>query len=278
MPNQWNAFWGSKSAMLDQMFFYSKFVASALLIIYALSKEHDTGSSLQIKKSFEIFAPLFLLMLVVEILAAFFSPIPATYGIRYYSRMVSMILQRLCIIFTVLAIYSAATIKTVDSIINVLLVDQLFVLVCGIIKAGLPSVVTSFLGAFSLREGTSNVFEVSELTFSIGLCVIYALFVYLNNKQKLGTLLLLTLSFLLGAKRIAVAAVAVVAIFALVVKRKYLSKRIISLIGCIGVGVCFVYLVLIYNDSFFAILTSSGINNMGRNLIWFFLPEEQHWM
>lgn len=146
--------------------------------------------------------------------------------------------------------------------------DEILIFISAIFHVGVAGIVESFLGAFAFSEGASNYFEVHELTFAIGLCIIYYLFFAERKKHNTGKLVFLVISFILGSKRIGMAGIAAAGLFSLFVHKKGLSRRKLLTIGIVGVLVCYGYLFIVYNNEFFAILNEHGINNMGRDLIY----------
>ena len=156
------------------------------------------------------------------------------------------------------------------SIIKIILCAryEILIFISAIFHVGVAGIVESFLGAFAFSEGASNYFEVHELTFAIGLCIIYYLFFAERKKHNTGKLVFLVISFILGSKRIGMAGIAAAGLFSLFVHKKGLSRRKLLTIGIVGVLVCYGYLFIVYNNEFFAILNEHGINNMGRDLIY----------
>ena len=68
-----------------QLLYYSKYISALFLVAYALSRPRKV-SDYEVKRLLTILLPLVVLMIVVECFAVFTSPVPAMYGIRYWTR------------------------------------------------------------------------------------------------------------------------------------------------------------------------------------------------
>lgn len=250
-----------------QLLYYSKYISALFLVAYALSRPRKV-SDYEVKRLLTILLPLVVLMIVVECFAVFTSPVPAMYGIRYWTRSLAVFLDRFCIYAVVIGIWELCGDEAIECITNTFIVDEILIFISAIFHVGVAGIVESFLGAFAFSEGASNYFEVHELTFAIGLCIIYYLFFAERKKHNTGKLVFLVISFILGSKRIGMAGIAAAGLFSLFVHKKGLSRRKLITIGIVGVLVCYGYLFIVYNNEFFAILNEHGINNMGRDLIY----------
>lgn len=258
---------GISGGTLYQLLFFSKYIATAGLTAYALSVRRKVLDS-EVKKMFKIFSLLIVLMVITEIIAAVKSPVPAMFGVKYWTRSLFVFLDRICIYVLVADIWTLCEKKAVDCLTFTFLIDELLVFVSAIFKVGPVGILNSFLNAFALKEGSSNYFEVHELTFCMGLCIIYYLFFDEKKKNKIGRICLLIVGFILGAKRIGLAGIAAAGLFSLFIHKKGLTRRKLVITGTIGIVICFLYLFIIYNNEFFVLLNQYGINNMGRDLIY----------
>lgn len=250
-----------------QLLYYSKYILSLFLVAFAWSHKRKVPDY-EVRQLLKIVFPLVGLMVAVECLAAFSSPVPAMYGIRYWTRSVAAFLDRFSIYAVAIGIWVLCGEEAIDCITNTFIIDELLIFISAIFHVGFSGIAESFLGAFAFSTGTSNYFEVHELTFGIGLCIIYYLFFAERNKYSKGKLIFLIISFVLGSKRIGMAGIAVAGVFSLFVHKKGLTRRMLITIGTVGVLVCYGYLFIVYNNEFFAILNEHGINNMGRDLIY----------
>ena len=266
LPGQASRLFGISSSIALQFFYYFRYFASAFLFSYTLSKKRKVSSS-ELYRFIYIFIPLIVLMFVVEIIAAFVSPIPEIYGIRYWTRSLSVFLDQFSIYVTVVCIWFLCADKTVDCLTITFLIDEFLVLISALIHEGFSNVWQNIISAFTFNGFTHNFFEVHELTFAIGLCIIYYIF-FQKFKNNITKIALLIISFILGAKRIGLFGIVVAGLFALFTHRKGLTHRKLVITGLVGVFICFFYLFIIYNNNFFAILNERNINNMGRDLIY----------
>lgn len=267
LPGQTWRLFGISGGIIYQIVYYFHYFASAFLFMYALSKKRKIPNS-EIYRFFYIFIPLIVLMLIVEFFAVFTSPVPEMYGIRYWTRSLSVFLDRLSIYVTVVSVWLLCADKAIDCLANTLLIDELLVLISALIQEGIINVGQNIVSAFSFKGFTDNFFEVHELTFAIGLCIIYYLFFQKFEKKSIARIVLLIISFILGAKRIGLFGIVVAGLFALFIHKKGLTRRKLILTGFAGVIICFFYLFIIYNNEFFAILNERNINNMGRDLVY----------
>lgn len=269
LPGQYNVFFGSGMGKLYQLVHYFRYIASALLFAYALSSKRR-ASKPQVSGYFRMFAPLMILIMLTELIAAVTSPVVKTYGFSYWSRSLSTILDRACIVVAVGAIWMLCGNASAKCMLTTLMLDGLAVILLALPKMGVLGVLKAILNVFSLVEGTTTALEVHEATFCIGMCLIALLFFSakpLQRKQKLYVVVLAFL-FLIGSKRIAFVGFAAACLFAWIVGKKGLSKRMLLLIGGVGVVICFAYIAIIYNSKFFEILKGADVNAMGRELIY----------
>ena len=249
------------------MLYYPKYISALFLVVYALSRQRKV-SYYEIKRLVMILSPLIVLMIAVEFFAVFTSPVPSLYGIRYWTRSLATFVDRFCIYAVVIGMWELCGDEAIECITNTLIVDEILVFISAFFHVGVIGIIESFIGAFAFSDGTSNYFEVHELTFAIGLCIIYYMFFSERKKHNTGKLVFLVISFILGSKRIGMAGIAAAGLFSLFVHKKGLSRRKLITIGIVGVLVCYGYLFIVYNNEFFAILNKRGINNMGRDLIY----------
>lgn len=162
--------------MLFQLIYYSKYIATAGLVLFALSQRNRKVPDKEIKNFLKTYYPLFILILVVEVIAAFTSPVPKMFGIRYWTRSLSTFLDKICIFLAVAATWVLCGKSAIQCMVSTFLFDEFLIFLSAIPKVGLQGVINSFIGVFSFAEGSSNYFEVHELTFCIGACLVYYLF------------------------------------------------------------------------------------------------------
>ena len=267
ISGQTQKLFGISSGFIYQLLYFSKYFATAFLFVYAISKRRKISKA-QIGQFIMIFVPLIVLMLIDESIAIFTSPIVKTYGFKYWSRSLYILLDRICIYVAVVSIWMLCEDEAVDCLASVLLMDELIIFLSGFINVGISGITQSVIVAFTFKGFTSNYFEIHEQTYAVGLCIIYYLFFDKEKKNKTAKIILLIICFILGTKRIGFLGVVVAGLFALFIHKKGLTRRKLILTGLAGVFISFFYLFIIYNNELFAFLSGQNINNTGRDLIY----------
>ncbi|MFR4518892.1 MAG: O-antigen ligase family protein [Fusobacterium sp.] len=250
-----------------KILFFSKYIGTVGLTLYVLSVEKKISKS-EIKNILKIFYPLILLMIVAEIVTIFKSPILDMYGIRYWTRAVFIFFDRIFIYILAIDILALFGQTSIDYLTNMFLIDELIIFISGFFRIGFLGIIKSFMGIFAFDDASANYFEVHELTFSIGLLLIYYLFFEKNKKERKNRISLLIFCFILGAKRIGIAGIIIAGLFSILLYKKELTKFRVILLGVIGTLISFIYLFILYDEKFFSLLNHYGINNMGRDLIY----------
>lgn len=265
---QSNRMFGISEGPFNLLLYYSKYVASAFLIIYAFSHKRKI-SNYKVKQMISAFIPLVALMVITELVTFFTDPISVElYGLKYWTRSLFIFLDSLCKYAVIISIWAILGVKAIDCISSILLFDELLLLISGVINNGFSNTFQTLISALTFTNFTSNYFEVHEVTFDIGLCIIYYLFFEEHKQRHIGCLILLIICFILGSKRIAFFGIVVASIVALLVHKKGLSQKSLICIGMVGVIVCFAYISALYNNEFFLWLDEHEINSMGRNLLY----------
>lgn len=148
---------------------------------------------------------------------------------------------------------------------------------CGLIL-GLLSVVRVQLSLVLNLNSSAQTFqmnaflELHEIVYVIGLYIIFLLFI--NKKEYIKECrLLLIISivyFILGGKRIGLAAVLGSSLYGLLMKgrTKRAKSKLIAITGWLGIAVCIVYVALSVSDKLSGILSACGIEMMGRDIIY----------
>lgn len=268
ISSQGSKLFGVSGGIISYILYYAKYCFVAMMISYSLSLRNRKISTKETRDLVGLFVPLLILMIVTEIVALFFSPVPTMFGMSYWTRSLFTLLDRVCICVTVVAGIQLCGEETIDCITNVLLIDETLILISALFNVGIGGILSSLTSVFDMKDGGSSYFEVHELTFSMGLLLIYYLFFAEKNKVNRHRIFWLIVFFILGEKRIGFAGIVMAGIFSNLVKKKELSKRMVITVGSIGVCCCFLYLFLLYNDEFFAILAQYGINSMGRDIVF----------
>lgn len=124
-------------------------------------------------------------------------------------------------------------------------------------------------GSAALHVINNQYVELHEVIFSLGLYIICFLF-FTNNKKNTFVMILSIVCFLLGFKRIGIAALAIVIIYLiftvhLAVRTK---KKIIKITGLLAVIVSVIFVAFSVSDELTDLLTSYGISMSGRNIIY----------
>ncbi len=263
--------WPSLSGTLYQIIYYMKYFGSAVLLVYTLSKHRDSAISKRQKNYIRIFLPLFLIYALVEIVALFSSPIVSDFAASYWTRFLAYVLDKVCILIMISCIWLLLKEKAVDCITSAFLADGILIFLLTMYRTGIGDTLRSFLVVFRLAEGNtaSSFFEVHELTFCLGLCIIYYLF-FKKKKESRDwiRIILLMVLFVLGGKRIGFAGIAVAMAFALFIHRKGLRRHTLVNIGIAGTVICIVYVALLYSGDLLSYLAKKEVNVMGRDIIF----------
>lgn len=273
LSNQISRLFGINNHLILLFFYYIKYINSCALLLVALSKKRRIESTDR-KKFTRIVAPAIIICLTVEVIAVIMSPVVSQYGLRYFTRSFVIIVERISVYITVLGIWMLLGKEAIKCCVTSALADGIIVFVCAIFRIGISGIITSIESIFLLAE--NNFFEVHELTFSIGLLLIYLFFFSDDKKLNKRYLFGLVILFVLGDKRIAWGGIIAAGLLSLLVKKKGLSKRMLATIGLTGVFICFLYIFMIYSDFFFTLLSNYSINPMGRDLIFGYFTRRTH--
>lgn len=265
---------GITGGFLYQLLFSGRYIGTLFLIV--LSLKGSKIPKFEIKRFVKIFLPFLWLLFVVEVIAFFTSEVPRIYGFRYWTRALSNLLGILFMYALVLSVWKLRGKQTINTFLSALLLGQLIVFVSVLLCHGLTGIVGSVKSIIFFRAESTNYFEVHELTFCLGLFIIYFLFFSENKNKHWKKILLLIFLFVLGGKRIGFAGIIVAALFAFLVHRKGLSKRMITIVGSVGIIICFAFLAIVYSESFITLLNDRGINDMGRGLIYRYFTTRSH--
>lgn len=120
---------------------------------------------------------------------------------------------------------------------------------------------------------TVNMFlELHEVVYVIGLYIIFLIFINRRKYIKAPMVLLMIsiVYFVLGGKRIGIAAVVLVCIYGafLVNRNRWAKSKLLKITGWICLFICTIYVALTVSDKLSQILNSLGIDMMGRNIIY----------
>lgn len=160
--------------------------------------------------------------------------------------------------------------KTIDYVFWANLITFLFEVCMILMKSGLSALLTA-VASIGTADAV-NPFEHYSWTFLSALFLVYYTF-FVNDKELKYRWVYQAISivmFVLGFKRILLAAVIVVAIIFAVVNRMKKNNGIVLLrtvLVVIGIG-CILMVWGLYDGWLFDLLNSSGINMMGRTIYW----------
>lgn len=265
---QKKVFFPDLSGIAYQIIYYMKYFGTAILVVYTLSKQRDCKYSDIQRKYISTFMPLFGLFMLIEVVTTVGGTPLDTYGLSYCTRLVAYILDKVCVLVEVSCIYLLCRENTIKCVTSALLVNGLSLIFICIMRTGLSATLSVFLQLFGL-DTTTSLLEVHELTYCIGLLIIYYLFFNRSGKRRYFlTILLLIIVFWSGNKRIGFAGILFAGVFSLLVHRKGLSRRLLVTVGLTGAFVSVVYVSLLYNGGFLNLVAQYGINIMGRDSIY----------
>ena len=256
--------------LVGTMFVYGPFLVSMIYLFYVLSRRHSVMIIEYSKFFLKLFFPYLLIILFVQILALLFNPTYIDiYGFRYWTRLVSSLITRSAPILLVFLLFLDNRENGLQCLVNAIKIDFWAVFLNVVSKVGVIGALQGMLYPFGLTAGedASRYFEVHEITFAIGLIILYYLFFLKKGKKEKRDLIILILLFAIGNKRIGFGAFALAAAIALLFK-KIITKKTILMIFLIASAFVFLFLYMCYNNEFMAFLDFHNINSMGRDIIW----------
>ncbi len=138
----------------------------------------------------------------------------------------------------------------------------------------LNSILAMFQGA-EAQQGFARSMEIHDITFTYGFFIIYFLFFAQHNKERIFDIFVAVFYFILGWKRIAMAALPVTIFLALVMGRMRTKSRVrlMQLLAWILVAVAFTYVVATRTGIFEEFTTKYGINTMGRTDLYKYIEK-----
>lgn len=254
--------------------YYMKYFGSFILLIYTIYIKKETYNKKVIKKYIYIFLPVIALFTIIELFALINSSVVKTYGFSYWSRAFSYFLDKLCIFINLSCIFLLCKKHTMRCISNTLIVNEVLILAIVIIRCGIWETLKSFLCIIGILEGNTatKLLEVHELTYCIGLCLIYYMF-FSKTKENKKRIFILIIFFFLGGKRIGFLGIVISGLFALFVYKKGLTKKGITFFGIIITVICIFYINTLYDGEFVSYMSAKGIDLMGRDVIYNYFTE-----
>lgn len=264
---QTNVFFPGLGGPIYQVFYFMKYIGTFMIFVYAVSVPKKRRVLIHKREYMKLFIPLFILYFVVEFVALFSSPVLKVYGLSFVSRSLAYVLDKLCILIMVTSIWTLKREKSVDCVTNALLLDNILIILFAIPKIGVSGIIYTLGEAFGIANSPSSLLEVHELTYCIGLCLIYYLF-FSRKKINIIRLLLLIFFFIIGGKRIGFAGILLSALFALFVRKNGIGRRTVFIVGLTCIIGCFGYITILYNGDFLKEMSLHKINVMGRDAIY----------
>ena len=192
------------------------------------------------------------------------------YGSSYFTRLASLYINRLSIILTAYGLYVLCGNKIIGYVTSLFSVMYILWILFGCLLYGPVDIMKTFLAGFGIgRGGLSTLFlEVHEITFVLGLYIIYYLFAGKRYGEKKGVFILACIAFIMGGKRIGVAGL-LFALFLHFLLHKLKKKQAIVYAWGICVILCTLfYIYSIYDWSLFGFFAKVGIHPMGRDLLY----------
>lgn len=264
---QTKVFYPGLSGPAYQLLYYMKYIGTFAVFLVTISTPRRNGVTARQKEYIRLFVPLFVLYFAVEILSFFSSPVMRTYGISFVTRSIAYILDKICVVVMVSCVWILRREKSIECVCKALLFDGILIILFAIPRIGIVGILHTLGEVFGVAESPSSLLEIHELTYCLGLCIIYYLF-FARRQIRLSKFVLLLFLFIIGGKRIAFAGIVVSGIFALVVRKKGLKKEMLIIVGVLGIVISLSYIVILYNGKFLATMGIYGINVMGRDAIY----------
>lgn len=264
---QTKVFYPGLSGPVYQLLYYMKYIGTFAIFTVTISTPRRNGVTARQKEYIRLFVPLFILYFAVEVLSFLSSPVTQAYGLSFVTRSIAYILDKVCVVVMVSCVWLLRREKSIECICKALLFDGVLIILFAIPRIGIAGILYTLGEVFGVAESPSSLLEVHELTYCLGLCIIYYLF-FARKQLRLSKFVLLVFLFIIGGKRIAFAGIVVSGIFALVVRKKGLKKGTLIVVGTLGIAVSLGYIAILYNGEFLATMATYGINVMGRDAIY----------
>ena len=241
---------------------------TVILVIYAATKRNERVA---VAKNYS------KLLMILPILIAVTSPlyykfggVAEIYGMGYVTRWTSEYLSRICIILSIASFFVICGKRFVNIALSSAIFISSILLFFTMYRYG---VLNTILGAIlpnptGYAEDTHLMMETNDISFTLGIFILYELFFESGKKKHLGKLILAIIFFIMAGKRIGFAALAIAAVFGFVFHKRGINKTGIIFIGTAGIVILLGYLFLNYNDTMMSYLESIGISSSGRDIIY----------
>jgi hypothetical protein len=132
-----------------------------------------------------------------------------------------------------------------------------------------------FITSFGEQVGLMRELEIHDITFTYGFFIIYFLFFAKRGKEKIVDVVIAIVLFIIGWKRIALAALPVVLLLGFFIgfMRSRTRVMVMNAICWVAILFGFGYVLFIRYDVFGMIMDLFGINTMGRNEIYEYIQQ-----
>lgn len=259
------------SSAVEKIISYIPILMAFAICVYSVFVRKRSSTVREGKEIVRMYFPYFVLLVLSLVFAFCFNRYTISlYGVKYLSRFLVKLLLRVSFIIIVVCSWLINKKDCVKTLKNAAIIDGFFIILLAIREHGLSKTLLACIAPLGLAEenGATNILEVHEATFVIGLLLLYYLF---NEREKKRTIIVLTILFVIGGKRIAFGALAIALAALLPISKSKNNRFYIFYALIISIG-CFVQLWLLYSGTFFDIMKSLDINLNNRDLVYgFFL-------
>ena len=167
--------------------------------------------------------------------------------------------------------------KSIDYTVDAFILFNLGAICLSLKQTGIEQAVKDinyFISSLGDAEGFMKLLELHDSSFVFGLFILYYVFFERKNLNTIFRLMLCLVFFIIGFKRIAIAALFVVIIYTCIlngIKDKRLKSMVISISGIIICILGFLYIIGVRFELFQLITNKMEINTMGRNELYHFI-------
>lgn len=238
-------------------------IISFPIILLAIYKAFTT------RKSVKDMISIFVLFLIPRVVVHIYSLILYIMGQTTYLTRNTQTYYVIIVVFA--AIYLIED-NIIENTVSALIASYSIVITYNIINYGIISIPetlkTIFLG---VENNYYRLFEVHDYTFSLGYIII--LYIFYRNKCDKGNklkLIIISIFYILGYKRIGIMAVIIVCIL-LMILEKINSRNIMKFIITLSIGIIvlnYLFIWLIDSSILFDIASKLGVNLMGREYFY----------
>lgn len=236
-----------------------------IFLIYFAHKKHNKKRKLVAKNYLKTLIILPIAILITAPLYYYISSIARGFGISYITRWSSEFLSRACILISIYCLFVICGEEIISIASGVSLFLSGFLFIFCVINFG---ILETIKGVFKANTAVQNMMETNDISFTIGIFILYLLLFDKKVKYRKYKLILGIVFFFMAGKRIAIAGIFLAIIMGLYFRHKNVSKRFLTIFGVVGVSSTMVFLYAIYNSSLMSILNVANINMMGREIVY----------